>query len=182
MIRFACPRCQKRYDCPDASAGRKFECECGQSMIIPAPPAVPALAISPGPSPTQVVEGRPQKAANERYCHECGEVIRAKAEICPHCGVRQHVVEERGDLRVRKFAGNKIAAGLCGILLGALGIHKFILGLSTPGVIMLLVSILTCGWGAIPMAIIGLVEGIIYLTKTDEDFYQLYCVQQKGWF
>ena len=80
------------------------------------------------------------------------------------------------------IGGKRIAAGICGILIGALGIHKFILGLTTPGLIMLLVSILTCGIGAIPMGIIGLVEGIIYLTKSDADFYQTYIVEKKGWF
>jgi TM2 domain-containing membrane protein YozV len=54
-------------------------------------------------------------------------------------------------------SSKKIAAGICGILLGYLGIHKFILGMTTPGLIMLLVSLLTCGIGAIPMMIIGLV-------------------------
>jgi RNA polymerase subunit RPABC4/transcription elongation factor Spt4 len=29
------------------------------------------------------------KSADEKYCSECGEIIRLKAEICPHCGVRQ---------------------------------------------------------------------------------------------
>ena len=66
--------------------------------------------------------------------------------------------------------------------MGALGIHKFILGITTPAIIMLLVSVLTCGWGAIPMGIIGLVEGIIYLTKTDEEFYRIYVVEKKAWF
>ena len=85
-----------------------------------------------------------------------------------------------------QFVGKKMAAGICGILLGGLGIHKFILGLTTPAVIMLLVTIiggiLTCGLGAIPMGIIGLIEGIMYLTKSDDDFYQLYGVEKKGWF
>ncbi len=86
------------------------------------------------------------------------------------------------DLSMQDFAGKKIAAGICGILIGALGIHKFILGHTKPGIIMLLVSLLTCGFGAIPMGLIGLVEGIIYLSKSDEDFYQLYAVDKKGWF
>ncbi len=81
-----------------------------------------------------------------------------------------------------KSGGNKIAAGICGILLGALGIHKFILGLTTPGLIMLLVSLLTCGLGAIPMSIIGLIEGIIYLTKSDAEFNEIYVEGKKGWF
>ncbi len=83
---------------------------------------------------------------------------------------------------VQSFAGKKIAAGVVGILLGAWGIHKFILGLTGPGLTMLLVSILTCGIGAVPMSIIGLIEGIIYLTKSDEEFYQMYGVEKKGWF
>jgi TM2 domain-containing membrane protein YozV len=80
------------------------------------------------------------------------------------------------------FAGKKIAAGICGILLGAFGIHKFILGLTEPGIIMLLVTVLTCGVGYPVMHVIGLVEGILYLTKSDEEFYQLYAVEKKSWF
>ena len=55
---------------------------------------------------------------------------------------------------------------------------KFILGLTTPGLIMLLVTVLTCGAGALPMWIIGLIEGVIYLTKSDEEFYETYAVQK----
>ena len=76
----------------------------------------------------------------------------------------------------------KIAAGICGILLGAFGVHKFILGYKTEGLIMLLVSILTCGFGGFVMGIIGLVEGIIYLTKSDDEFYTTYMSGKKGWF
>ena len=83
---------------------------------------------------------------------------------------------------MQEFSGNKIAAGVCGILIGSLGIHKFILGLTTPGIIMAMVSILTCGVGGLAMSIIGFIEGIIYLSKTDEDFYQTYAVEKKSWF
>jgi len=79
-------------------------------------------------------------------------------------------------------ADKKIAAGICGILLGALGVHKFILGYTTEGVIMLLVSLLSCGIASPVMGIIGLVEGIIYLTKSDEEFVTAYVVNKKGWF
>ena len=85
-----------------------------------------------------------------------------------------------------QFVGKKTAAGICGILLGALGIHKFILGFTTPAVIMLLVSIIggivTCGVASLVMGIIGIIEGIMYLTKSDDDFYQMYGVEKKGWF
>jgi TM2 domain-containing membrane protein YozV len=93
-----------------------------------------------------------------------------------------NVVNGHPDPAVRDAASKKIAAGICGILLGSLGVHKFILGLTTPGVIMLLVSVCTCFIASPIMGIIGLVEGIIYLTKSDEDFYRTYFVEQKGWF
>lgn len=76
----------------------------------------------------------------------------------------------------------KIAAGICGILLGGFGIHKFILGMTTPGIIMLLATVLTCGILGIVMHVIGIVEGIIYLTKSDQEFYQTYMVNKKAWF
>jgi TM2 domain-containing membrane protein YozV len=79
-------------------------------------------------------------------------------------------------------ADKKIAAGVCGILLGALGVHKFILGYTKEGIIMLLVSFLTLGVLSPVMGIIGLIEGIIYLTKSDEEFVRIYVTGKKGWF
>lgn len=76
----------------------------------------------------------------------------------------------------------KITCGICGIILGALGIHKFILGYTTEGLVMLLVSILTCGIGSPIMGIIGLIEGIMYLSKSDAEFYTTYMSSKKGWF
>ncbi len=86
------------------------------------------------------------------------------------------------EAEVKEFAGKKMAAGICGILIGALGVHKFILGLTTPGIIMLVVSLLSCGALAPIMGIIGLIEGVMYLMKSDAEFYQLYAVEKKGWF
>lgn len=79
-------------------------------------------------------------------------------------------------------SSKKVAAGILGILLGALGIHKFLLGYNTEGIIMLLVSLLTFGVASPIMGIIGLVEGIIYLTKSDQEFQQIYINNKKGWF
>ncbi len=79
-------------------------------------------------------------------------------------------------------AGKKIAAGICGILLGAFGVHKFVLGYTTEGVIMLVLTVATCGIAGMITGIIGLVEGIIYLTKTDAEFINEYITQKKGWF
>lgn len=92
----------------------------------------------------------------------------------------------------RMGAEKKIVAGICAILLGSFGVHKFILGYTTEGLIMLgafavifVISIITCGIGAflfmIP-SVIALVEGIMYLTKSDEEFAQTYIVNKKPWF
>ncbi|SRX72484.1 TM2 domain-containing protein [Aequorivita antarctica] len=72
----------------------------------------------------------------------------------------------------------KILAGILAIVIGSLGIHKFILGYTQEGIIQIVISIVTCGIGGI----IPLIEGIIYLTKSDEEFYQTYQVGKKGWF
>jgi TM2 domain-containing membrane protein YozV len=76
----------------------------------------------------------------------------------------------------------KLISGILGILLGSLGIHKFVLGYTNEGLIMLLVTILTCGFGACVMGVIGLIEGILYLTKTDAEFAATYIDNKRGWF
>lgn len=89
-------------------------------------------------------------------------------------------------------ADKKIAAGICGILLGSFGVHKFILGYTTEGVIMLgmwiaafAIAMITCGLG-VPLVfipqVIGIVEGIMYLTKSDEEFVRTYIQNKKPWF
>src|SRR5580693_3326356 len=79
-------------------------------------------------------------------------------------------------------ASSKIPAGICGILLGSLGIHKFILGYTGAGLIMLMSTLLTCGLAGIVTHVIGLVEGIIYLAKSDEEFVSTYVEGRREWF
>ena len=62
---------------------------------------------------------------------------------------------------------SKIAAGLLGIFLGSLGIHNFYLGFNKRGLLQLLLSVCTCGIGALPMQIWGLIEGIFYIIGKD---------------
>lgn len=80
----------------------------------------------------------------------------------------------------------KVLAGILGIILGAFGVHKFILGYQKEGIIMLVATLvlgtLTCGIGASLMGLIGLIEGIIYITKSDEEFYNTYQAGKKPWF
>lgn len=83
-------------------------------------------------------------------------------------------------------AEKKVVAGVLAIVLGGLGIHMFYLGYTVPGIIMLVVSLavgtLTCGIGYGVVGLIGLIEGIIYLTKTDEQFVATYINGKKEWF
>ncbi|QLC67003.1 TM2 domain-containing protein [Flavobacterium sp. LPB0248] len=82
------------------------------------------------------------------------------------------------ELNLGKAENKKVTAGILGIVLGSFGVHKFYLGYSKEGIIQLVVSVVTCGLGGI----IGFVEGIIYLTKSDDEFYQTYQVGKKPWF
>lgn len=79
-------------------------------------------------------------------------------------------------------ASAKIPAGVCGILLGSFGVHKFILGYTGAGLIMLLVTLLTCFLASPIIHIIGLIEGIIYLAKSDQDFVRTYVDGRREWF
>ena len=81
-----------------------------------------------------------------------------------------------------EISNKKLAAGLTGIFLGSLGVHKFILGYTKAGVITLVVSVATCGIGGTVMGVIGLIEGIIYLTKSTDEFRETYLDQEKSWF
>jgi TM2 domain-containing membrane protein YozV len=75
-------------------------------------------------------------------------------------------------------ADKKLVAGLLGILLGWTGAHKFILGYQKEGIIQLVVSLVTCGL----FGVVGIIEGIIYLTKSDQEFVDTYITGRKGWF
>ena len=84
----------------------------------------------------------------------------------------------------------KILVGILAIIFGSLGVHKFLLGYQKEGFILLGVTI--AGYATTCLVIgafffwipgvIGLIEGIIYLTKSDEEFYNTYQVGKKPWF
>jgi TM2 domain-containing membrane protein YozV len=100
--------------------------------------------------------------------------------------------------RGRGEESKRMIAGLFGILLGGFGIHKFVLGYSGEGAIMLSLaligSVLGGGGGVfccIPAVllimpcvtgIIGLIEGIIYLSKSDAEFIETYQIGRRPWF
>jgi TM2 domain-containing membrane protein YozV len=125
-----------------------------------------------------------------RYCTKCGAVNDDTASFCSTCqsplspvgGYQpmQSVNQSGAGMTDWQAQGadKKLVAGICGILVGGFGVHKFILGYTTEGIIQLVITLLTCGAGGI----IGIIEGIIYLTKSDEDFVKTYIQGRKGWF
>lgn len=68
----------------------------------------------------------------------------------------------------------KVVAGVLGILLGALGIHHFYLGSTMAGVVLLAMSLVSCGLLSAISGIIGLVEGIMLLIMPDDEFDRRY--------
>lgn len=97
---------------------------------------------------------KPGRSPGEKFCHSCGETINKRAVICPKCGVPQQTTVEAPK--------SKLVAGVLGILLGSLGAHKFYLGQIGLGILYVVFS-----WTGIP-ALIGLIEGIIYLISSDK--------------
>lgn len=115
-----------------------------------------------------------------KMCNSCGTVVDDNFQNCPNCGAvvvaqqtatpnmqqpsyQQPAYQQAGVYPEQK---SKMAAGLLGIFLGALGIHNFYLGNTGRGVAQIIVSLVTCGIGSIW----GLIEGIMILTgsiKTD---------------
>lgn len=129
---------------------------CGESISVDAE-VCPNCGVNQRRLPES---GGPGRTADEKYCTSCGSVINRDAELCPECGTRQ-TIGDGGEV-------DRLAAGLIAIFLGGLGIHKFYLGANTMGVIYLCFS-----WTFVP-AVLGLIEGIIYLTKSDQEFQRRY--------
>ena len=109
------------------------------------------------------------KAMDEKFCSECGAIIKAKAEICPKCGVRQAGQSTAINLgAVASNGKSRVAAALFAFFLGGFGGHKFYLGQVGLGIVYLIFC-----WTFIP-TIIAFIEFILFLTMSDEAFNQKY--------
>lgn len=98
-----------------------------------------------------------------KFCTNCGTELNEEQDICLKCGVRVNK-NEGGNINRDPNAKSKIAAGLLGIFLGALGVHNFYLGYTGKAVAQLLISILSCGILSVVSAVWGLIEGIMILS------------------
>lgn len=65
-------------------------------------------------------------------------------------------------LPLAPVAKSRVIAGLLGLFFGGFGVHRFYLGYSGLGVVQILVTVCTCGLGALW----GFIEGIQILTET----------------
>lgn len=111
---------------------------------------------------------------NRKHCFACAHILDLRAELCPRCGVRQpylpgmpeppQALVPIGSRSLAPMSKNRTAAGVFALLFGGVGLHKFYLGQRAAGILYLLFC-----WTFIP-ALIGLVEGILYLTMSDEEF------------
>lgn len=79
---------------------------------------------------------------------------------------------------MEKVENKKILAGILALIFGYLGVHKFILGYNKEGIIQILITLVSCG----AAGIIPIIEGIIYLTKSDEEFMNTYQIGKRPWF
>ena len=116
---------------------------------------------------------------NNNLCPQCGAPVNANATKCEYCGAaiaQAAQPQQQGQpqvVYVQQPASNlpvksKIVAALLAILLGGLGIHKFYLGQNGKGVLYLLLC-----WTYVP-GILGIIEGIMILTSTDQKFQEKY--------
>lgn len=100
-----------------------------------------------------------------KFCISCGTQIEDNQQLCPSCGAAQTQTTTAAPAQEGK---SKMVAGLLGIFLGGWGIHNFYLGNTGRGIAQIIVTIVTCGIGALW----GLIEGILILTgsiNTDAD-------------
>ena len=110
-------------------------------------------------------------------CRKCRTEVKEPAAVCPKCGGETGRDEAGGSV-----SDQKRAAGICAIMLGEFGVHKFLLGYTREGIIMLLVTVLTFGYGAVIVWPIAIIEGIIYLRKSDEEFERNHLKGRRRWF
>lgn len=107
----------------------------------------------------------------KKHCFACANILDARAELCPKCGVRQPVLQApvsaaaaAAPVPVPTTTRSKGTAALLAFFLGGLGVHKFYLGQSGLGVVYLLFC-----WTFIP-AIVAFIEFLVLLGMNEREF------------
>lgn len=141
----------------------------------------------------------------DRFCQSCAAETKSGQMLCTSCGIqlaneKGFVIPRHSVVESSANSKSKLTAGLLAIFLGQLGVHKFYLGYTTPAMVVLLctlqmsaisfsVGMFTWGIGMmmfIPIHVLvwvfGVIEGIRYLTKTDQEFNETYVNNKREWF
>ena len=153
-----CPKCGQQID----DANTKFCAKCGSNLQATAEnkPSGPfcrncGKPLVGKPEICMNCGARPQ--AGRLFCPVCGSATNPQAVICLKCG--SSLTAENAVIPGQK---SKLAAGLLGVFLGSLGIHRFYLGYVGIGIVQIIVTIITFGIGGLW----GFIEGILILTGT----------------
>ncbi|MCX5773218.1 MAG: NINE protein [Fusobacteria bacterium] len=119
-------------------------------------------------------------------CPVCHKIFEVKSEYCPHCNSKI-LKKVQGVAKVQK---KRAVAGWLAILVGSVGMHKFYLGYNKQGIVMLIISFICAVFASTLyaeiifciVALIGILEGVTYLRKTDKEFNRIYIRNQQYWF
>lgn len=76
---------------------------------------------------------KPELGLNEKYCSECGAIIKRTAEFCPKCGTRQ--------FREQPYKNPAIAAVLSALIVGLGQIYNGQLGKGIGFIVLYLISL-----------------------------------------
>ena len=181
-----CPKCGARLSVEAGDIGLDVECPTCRAVY----PAEPAVAVKPRNSGSG--QKKPLVVADvedvaERPSRRRREVARDDDEEDERPSRRGRRDEDDEDEPPRKkkrrsraadMESKRVTAAILAWFLGIFGAHKFYLGYTNAGLIMLIGNFCTC----YVFSIISFVEFIIYLTKSDEDFIETYQIGQKEWF
>jgi TM2 domain-containing membrane protein YozV/DNA-directed RNA polymerase subunit M/transcription elongation factor TFIIS len=164
-----CPGCQARLSVAATDIGVDVECPYCKTVYQAAradkPPTKSKIRVAP------VADDRPSRQRRDEEEDDDRPSRRRRRD--------EEDEDDRPRRRTRRrydIESKRIMAGILALLVGWLGVHKFLLGYTGAGIIMILLNCVGVS------SIIAIVEGIIYLTKSDEEFVQTYQIGQKEWF
>ncbi|MBR2059728.1 MAG: NINE protein [Fibrobacter sp.] len=121
----------------------------------------------------------------EKFCRHCGSALNPGQVVCVKCG---HAVRRQGEGvsgATGEASKSRTTAALLAIFLGGFGAHEFYLGNSNSAIIRLVVYIVGGVLMCVPsfvLSMISIIEGIIYLAKSDEEFNEVYVKGKRAWF
>ncbi len=173
-----CPGCQARLSVAAADLGIDVECPYCQTVYQATRPDGSATSSKIRVPVPQDDEERPSRRRRRDEEDEEAEDDRPSRRRRRDEDDEYDRPRKRKRSRRQNIESKKVAAGVLALLLGGWGIHKFYLGYTAAGIIQIVLTFITCGLGGI----IPLVEGIIYLTKSDDEFIDIYQIGEKQWF